>query len=139
MLTDAALIASAALLGGMAFFSFVVAPQVFIRLPPDHAGRLIRALFPWYHGFGSALAALAMLLALLGAPLVPMLLLVMILVGFLVAGFVLMPMINDARDRGLDGDGAAQRRFDRLHRASVVLNALQMLAVLAVLPLLATS
>jgi hypothetical protein len=139
MLTDAALIATAALLGGMALFSFVVAPQVFIRLPADQAGHLIQALFPWYYGFGGALAALAMLLALLGAPIVPMLLLVVILVGFLVAGLVLMPAINDARDRGLMGDDAAQRRFDRLHRASVVLNALQMLAVLAVLPLLATS
>jgi hypothetical protein len=110
MLTDAALIASAALLGGMALFSFVVAPQVFIRLPADLAGRLIRALFPWYYGFSGALAALAMLLALLGAPIVPMLLLVVILAGFLVAGLVLMPAINDARDRGLAGDEAAQRR-----------------------------
>jgi hypothetical protein len=80
-----------------------------------------------------------MLLALPGAPLVPMLLLVVILVGFLVAGLALMPMLNDARDRGLAGDGAAQRRFDRLHRASVILNALQRRTVLAVLPLLATS
>ena len=43
------------------------------------------------------------------------------------------PIINRNRDAGQAGDLAAKKRFDVLHRASVVVNAAQMLAVLVVL------
>ena len=54
-------------------------------------------------------------------------------VVFLLARFALLPIINRNRDAGQAGDLAAKKRFDALHRASVVVNLLQMLAVLVVL------
>jgi hypothetical protein len=50
--------------------------------------------------------------------------------GFLLARQVLMPAINAARDAAM-ADPAAARRFDRLHRASVMLNGVQVLLLLA--------
>ncbi|MEO1724759.1 MAG: hypothetical protein AAFR84_20475, partial [Pseudomonadota bacterium] len=46
---------------------------------------------------------------------------------------VLMPRINSLRDRQLAGDQAAGRSFDRLHKASVVINLIQMIAAGAAL------
>ncbi len=51
----------------------------------------------------------------------------------------LMPRINAARDRMLAGDETSGRRFNQLHRASVVINLLQLLAALVVLVRLASS
>ena len=61
--------------------------------------------------------------------------LAMVCIGivFLLARFVLLPGINRNRDAGQAGDAAAKKRFDRLHRLSVGVNLVQMLAVLAVL------
>ena len=52
---------------------------------------------------------------------------------FLLARFVLLPIINRNRDAGQAGDLAAKKRFDALHRVSVIVNLAQMLAVLVVL------
>jgi hypothetical protein len=46
---------------------------------------------------------------------------------------VLMPRINQARDAEILGEFGAGRRFRRLHLVSVVINALQWVAVLTVL------
>ena len=56
-----------------------------------------------------------------------------IAIVFLLARFVLLPIINRNRDAGQAGDLAAKTRFDVRHRASVVVNAVQMLAVVVVL------
>jgi hypothetical protein len=50
---------------------------------------------------------------------------------FLYARQVLMPKINAARDAQLRGEPAAGRRFGRLHLASVVINGLQLLILVA--------
>jgi hypothetical protein len=113
-------LALAITLGGMTFFSVVVAPLVFIKLPPDTAGRLIRQLFPWYYltmGFTSLVALLAM------AP-------ELVVSGFVVARQLLMPAINRARDAELAGVAGAGQRFSRLHTASVLLNGCQWILVL---------
>ena len=46
-----------------------------------------------------------------------------------------MPRINRARDEELSGRVGADRRFKRLHQASVLINGVQWLAVLAALVL----
>ena len=53
--------------------------------------------------------------------------------GFWFARQVLMPRVNRARDEHLAGDVAAGSRFNRLHRTSVAINAVQLLATAAVL------
>jgi len=42
-------LALAVAFGGMTFFSAVVAPLVFVKLPAATAGGFIRELFPWYY------------------------------------------------------------------------------------------
>jgi hypothetical protein len=129
-----ALLLTAVLLGGMVFFSFGFAPLVFAKLPAEVAGRFIRQVFPFYYGAGAVLALAAAPLAGLGAA---GLLLGATGIAFLVALVGLMPQINRARDRGLAGDAAAERRFARLHRASVALNMVQLGLAVLILALLA--
>ena len=45
----AGLVAVAGVFGGMAFFAFVYAPLVFIKLGTEAGGRFIREVFPVYH------------------------------------------------------------------------------------------
>lgn len=132
ILSGIALLATALLLGGMVFFAVAVAPLVFTRLPPEWSGRFIRQFFPvyylWVLGL-SAAAAVALLplrvwdaLAMAG---------VAALGAWLRQG--LMPRINALSDAAQAGDAAARPRFDAAHRLSVILNAVQILATLAVL------
>lgn len=123
---------TAAVFGGMVFFAFVYAPLVFTKLPAATAGAFIRAVFPLYYKVMGAAAVAAGLMLLPGGEAW-----IMLAVGaaFLAVMLVLMPRINAARDASLAGAdaGPAAKRFSRLHRASVAINFLQMLAVLGVL------
>ena len=131
----AGLVAVASVFGGMVFFAFVYAPLVFIKLGAEDGGRFIREVFPVYYvamGFVSIVAAA--LLAFAGAGRgTDALAMACTAIVFLLARVVLIPAINRNRDAGQAGDAAAKRRFDRLHRLSVGVNLVQMLAVLAVL------
>jgi hypothetical protein len=120
-----AALAASLLVGAMVFFAAVVAPLVFKHLPEATAGPFIRQVFPVYYIVCFAFAALAALAAALARP-VDAALLAAIAAGFLLARQGLMPAINAARDRHLAGDDAAGRRFERLHRASVWLNVVQL-------------
>ena len=109
----------------MLFFSFVTAPLIFGKLPIQQAGTLIRSVFPWYYGVLGVITAASVIIGyLLDSPGIPATTLV--LIGFALALFVLMPAINRARDRALGGDAVAESRFRYLHLASVVLNAGQL-------------
>lgn len=127
MLEIAALFALAVLFGGMVAFSFLFAPLVFVKLPGDVAGGFIRAVFPWYYLFVLGVAALAAALLAVEAP-VASGVMAAVAAGGVVAREVLMPAINRYRDRQMAGETGAARRFDRLHRSSVVLNFAQMIA-----------
>lgn len=121
-----ALLATATLFGGMALFSFGVAPFVFRSFPAEEAGRVIRLAFPWYYLFVIAAAALAAVL-LLAASDAPSAVTMAIAAAIgIVARQVLMPEINVARERRAAGDGAASRHFGRLHGLSVLLNFVQL-------------
>ncbi len=116
-------------LGGMTFFSAVMAPLVFTKLPFETAGGFIRQVFPWYYlsiGIVSAVAALALMLGM--QPLAA-LCAALAATGFWFARQVLMPRINAARDAGQDD------RFNRLHRFSVTINGAQWLLLAAALVL----
>ncbi len=122
--------------GGMTFFSAVLTPLVFTKLPLKVAGPFIRQVFPWYYlsmGVTVLVALAALLLAAGGKPTWEVALAALVLAGFGIARQVLMPLINRARDAELAGHYAAARRFRRLHLVSVVINAFQWLAVLAAL------
>ncbi len=127
MATLIALFAMALLLGGMVFFSAVVAPLVFTRLPVEHAGRFIRALFPFYYLFVLVSATLGTCaLAWVDPTAAVVLAAVALITLWLRQG--LMVRINRLSDALRAGETAARRGFDRAHRLSVLINMAQLLA-----------
>jgi hypothetical protein len=93
--------------GGMTFFSAVMAPLVFTKLPAETAGAFIRAVFPWYYlslGAATLVALLALLPGVTGSAPWKAILTALILLGFIYARQVLMPRINQARDPRLAGE-----------------------------------
>jgi hypothetical protein len=123
----AALLLMSTLFGGMALYSFGLAPMAFNALPPPEAGRFIRAAFPWYYLFVIVTAALSGLLLLASNWRSGALALAIGLIG-VYARQGLMPHINAARDAQLKGEAGAKARFGRLHALSVGLNFIQMIA-----------
>lgn len=124
--------ATGILLGAMLFFSGVMAPLIFAKLGLEVAGRFIRQVFPWYYLVVIVLSGAAALALLLLRPADAVALAAVALAG-IIARQSLMPRINRARDAVLAGDPVADRRFSRLHRLSVWINALQIVTVAVVL------
>lgn len=130
----AALYATAVLLGAMAFFSFVVAPTVFMTLEAAAAATLIRALFRPYYMVILATAFVAGVALLLAGAQVASFAMGMVALLAAFARFVLMPRINLLRDAELQqGDAEAGRQFKLLHRLSVLINVAQLATAAVVL------
>ena len=118
------LLALAAWVGSIAFFSFGVAPILF---------RVLGALFPRYYLWGTTAGAIALPAVVCGPMTYPELRgpavgvqAVFVLAGTLImlyCGNALTPAINAARDAG----PAGVVRFDRLHKRSVRFNAVALL------------
>lgn len=131
ILSAAALLAAALLLGGMGFFAAVMAPLIFTALPADAAGRFVRRVFPVYYLWIIASAAVGAL------ALLPLRLPDAIGLGLVAASTVwlrqgLMPRINALSDAAQAGDAAAKAGFARAHQLSVLVNVAQMLVALVV-------
>ena len=120
-------------LGAMLFFSSVMAPTIFRVLAEDAAGRLLRAIFPTYFLVNGLVAIIAAIIAF--RPLESTLLIVCG-ASMLAVRYVAIPIINNARDMAISGDSTAKFRFDRWHRATVLINAIEMVALGAVIYLL---
>lgn len=129
-------LAAACLLGGMVFFAAVVAPLVFTRLDAASSGPFIRATFPRYYLYVLATSALAAALLAAHDP-ASALVLALVAAATLWLRQGLMPRINALRDAELGGDTASGSRFARLHRVSVGVNLVQLLAAAGVLVRLA--
>lgn len=116
--------------GGMVFFAVVVAPTIFINLDEVNAGKLIRAIFPWYYLYVIVTATIATCVYIFQLPYAS--------VGFGLASLsaiysrqILMDKINNARDLMLADSESGSHNFDRLHTLSVRLNTLGLFAVMA--------
>jgi len=131
-----ALLSLSLMLGGKVFFAAIVAPLVFTRLPFEQAGRFIRAMFPVYYVYVLATSAAASVALF---PLAKEASGIMAVCAGVTLWLrqVLMGRINRASDLAQAGDAAAKRAFDRMHRISVVINVLQMVAAAAVLAMFA--
>ena len=120
---------SGTIAGGMVFFAFFMAPLIFTQLKPKDAGKFIRAVFPWYYlAFGCLFSVLCILLfstshIILGS------IALICSVGFLIARQYLMPLINKYSDSSSQGDSHAGIMFEKLHRTSVIINMIQMIAI----------
>jgi len=133
------LLALTAWVGSILFFSFGVAPLIFTALGEESGGKFVRAMFPRYYAWGLMCGAIA-LPASVAAPLsfpeyrgpavgIQSLVIVACILVTLYAGNSLTPAINAARDAGLEG----QARFERLHRRSVWLSMIVLLAGIGLL------
>jgi hypothetical protein len=134
-------------LGGMVFFSALVAPVVFKVLPLAEAGKLQAVLFPRYYLLGYICGVIGLIGAIyLCATRTPRVWWAMAAVALLIAlgltvyaGAVVRPRVDAIRtvSEEANPDPARRAEFDRLHHLSVLLNGAVML--LDVGALLATS
>ncbi len=115
-------------LGMMIFFSFVLAPMIFKILDAQNAGKFVRKIFPYYYFvnliFLSIAAILFFLVSSLNKDLYIILLLVM---SFIFAQFILMPLINKLKDNN------QEKKFKYAHGLSVLINFLQMIGLIYLL------
>ena len=115
-------------LGMMIFFSFVLAPMIFKILDAENAGKFVRKIFPYYYFvnliFLSIAAILLFLISSLNKDLYIILLLVM---SFIFAQFILMPLINKLKDNN------QEKKFEYAHVLSVLINFLQMIGLIYLL------
>jgi len=114
MLSQAAILMTALLFGGMVLYSFGFASFLFSALPADQAGPLLRRAFPHFYVFviGCALAGVALTASI---DRTSALILGLIAATALLARQILMPAINRATDTG------NRRRFGGLHTGSVLI------------------
>ena len=120
------------LLGSMLFFAVVVAPSAFRGLEPADAGRFLRTIFPRYYLWGIVLSVLALAVCLFHSP-KGAVLMAFVLAGFLYSRQILMPAINQARDRWHESESAQDKAlFSALHRRSVIINVAQMLMLVII-------
>ncbi|MBI4185140.1 MAG: DUF4149 domain-containing protein [Proteobacteria bacterium] len=127
-----ALLTAAFAFGAMAFFSAVLAPLVFRRLPRETAAAFMADAFPVYYlavGLGAAVAAVA------AAPSHPAEagLAALVALGFALLRRLVLPRMRALAPRREAGEEAAARAFASLHRMSALVNLLQMLALAVVL------
>jgi hypothetical protein len=129
MATTLALIALYALslmLGGMMFFAAVTTPVAFARLEKEQARHYIRGVFPIYYLWVLATSAIASVaLFPLDRRAAAVMAVCAVLAVWMRQGVML-------RIRAADEAGD-QPRFRRLHRLSVIVNLLQMVAAAGVL------
>ena len=120
MLDQIANFITAAILGIMVFFSFVVAPVTFTSLNEENARKFIRKIFPFYYKVNFALCALVTLVYLSQKIFnFNFYLTLSITILFFVCNYILMPLINKYRDNNQN------QKFKYLHFTSVVINFIQ--------------
>ncbi len=125
---EVGLLIAGAIAGAMACFSAAVAPLAFRTLAPEHAGRLVRAVFPLYYlGLAIAAAAAAMLIGFQSATGGRILAVVAVL--FMAKRVLLLPRMERLRAAREGGDTEATRAFRRLHGLSMVLELMAFAAV----------
>jgi hypothetical protein len=111
----------AAVLGIMVFFTIAVAPTVFKVLPAEWSSAYVRSFFPKYYFI---LGALCLLAGVLSSQLVLSYISYACAILFAFSLWVLTPRINQAKDQGL------KSRFAYLHGFSVVINLIQLVAII---------
>ena len=115
-------------LGIMLFFSFAVAPIIFKVLKENDARKFVRTIFPYYYCINLILVSLVCIFLFYKDFInFDFYLLLSIAIFFAISLFVLMPMINNARDQ------KKESKFKYLHAASVIINFLQIFILLYVL------
>ena len=122
------IIITAAILGIMVFFSFVVAPVTFTSLNEENARKFIRKIFPFYYKVNFVLSFFITLIYLIQKLFnLDFYLILLVTILFFVSNYILMPLINKYRDNN------QEKKFKYLHFISVVINFVQIIILIFLL------
>ncbi len=113
----------AVIFGGMVTFQILFAPLVFTKLEMTIARPFIRAFFPFYYLYFGILSIVLLVVALVNNNLYLSMWSAAIATGFIIARQALMPLANKATDEG------KPKVFKRYHMATVLINTLQLIAI----------
>ena len=110
---------TAAILSFMIFFPVVVATSVFKVLDEKQSSKFLRIFFPKYYLFGFVLSLTGLIIAIFDKNNMSLIVFLLIIIGFLFSRQFLMPIINKAKDNN------NEKKFNILHRFSVLINFIQ--------------
>tara|TARA_B100001027_G_scaffold183979_1_gene135938 strand:+ start:563 stop:949 length:387 start_codon:yes stop_codon:yes gene_type:complete len=115
-------------LGIMIFFSFILAPIIFKILDTENAGKFVRKIFPYYYFINLIFLSIAAILFFFVYSLSKDLyIIVLLVISFIFAQFILMPFINKMKDNN------QEKKFKYAHGLSVVINFAQMVGLVYLL------
>ena len=128
MIEQISIYLTAMILGIMLFFSFVIAPVVFTTLDEDNARKFIRRIFPFYYNVNLGLSLIVLLTFIFLSKIgIDFYLILAITLLFVTSNYLLMPLINKYRDEKQD------KKFKYSHFISVVVNFIQIIALILIL------
>ena len=111
---------TAAILSFMIFFPVVVATSVFKVLDEKQSSKFLRIFFPKYYLFGLVLSLLGLIISIFEKNNISLIVFILLVIGFIFSRQFLIPIINKAKD---DNN---EKKFNTLHRFSVLINFIQM-------------
>ncbi len=128
MFEQISIIITAAILGIMVFFSFVIAPVTFTSLNEENARKFIRTIFPFYYKVNFFLSLFITSIYLIKKFFnLDFYLILLVTILFFVSNYILMPLINKYRDNN------QEKKFKYLHFTSVVINFVQIIILIFLL------
>ena len=128
MFEEISIIITAAILGIMVFFSFVIAPVTFTSLNEENARRFIRKIFPFYYKVNFVLSLFITSIYLIQKLFnLDFYLILLVTILFFISNYILMPLINKYRDNNQN------KKFKYLHFTSVVINFIQIIILIFLL------
>tara|TARA_B100001121_G_C18666693_1_gene611669 strand:- start:542 stop:922 length:381 start_codon:yes stop_codon:yes gene_type:complete len=104
----------------MIFFSAVVSPSVFASLNSKGSSKFLRTIFPRMFLFGFLISLIGLVLTLIAGSFFNAIILVIIGLFFIINRNYLTPQINNFRDKELEGDKSATKKFKMMHLFSVL-------------------
>ena len=114
--------------GGMAYFAFIFSPMIFRFMVSEEASKFLRRVFPVYYRLSAAISIFPTLMLIpVQSYHVEVATLLAVAAIFLFAARVLVPLSNTARDE----DNV--KKFKIIHRFSVSIYMVQMIAILVIL------
>ena len=111
------------IIGGMITFQVLFAPLIFVKLETKTARAFIRQFFPFYYIYFGLLTLASLVVAVYLNRSTDGIVLAVSLAGSIISRQCLMPKANTASDEG------NKSRFDLLHRLTVLINTLQLVAI----------
>ena len=128
MFEQISIIITAAILGIMVFFSFVIAPVTFTSLNEENARKFIRTIFPFYYKVNFFLSLFITSIYLIQKFFnLDFYLILLVTILFFVSNYILMPLINKYRDNN------QEKKFKYFHFISVVINFVQIIILIFLL------